>query len=87
MFQATSNFPLCLFSNQINDSSVIVSALRSLLLGHDSLEQILVYYPEMKMQDSEGKEIVEFANRYFIMRKEAVDKKSMERDKYVRSNL
>jgi len=66
---------------QINDSSVIISALRSLMLGQDSIEQLLVYYPEMKMQGADGKEVTEFANRYFIMYKEAIEKKSMEKEK------
>ena len=70
-----------IYFSQINDSSVIISALRSLMLGRDSLEQILNYYPEMKMQDSDGKEKTEYANRYFIMYKESIDKKSMEREK------
>lgn len=51
------------------------------MLGQDSLEQILNYYPEMKMQDSDGKEKTEYANRYFIMYNESIDKKSMEKEK------
>lgn len=66
---------------QINDSSVIISVLRSFMLGQDSVEQMLVYYPEMTMQGDDGKEKTEYANKYFIMHKEAVDKKLMEREK------
>ena len=51
------------------------------MLGRDSLEQILVCYPEITMQASDGKEVTEYANRYFIMYKEAIDKKSMEKEK------
>ncbi|KAL9987847.1 hypothetical protein ACROYT_G002219 [Oculina patagonica] len=66
---------------QINDSSVIISAICSLMLGRDPLEQILNCYPEMKMKGSDGKEKTEYANRYFIMYKEAIDKQSMEKEK------
>ena len=66
---------------QINDSSVIISALRSLMLGRDSLEQILNYYPEITMQGSDGKEKTEYANQYFIMYRESLDKPSMEKGK------
>lgn len=51
------------------------------MLGQDSVEQMLVYYPEMTMQGDDGKEKTEYANKYFIMHKEAVDKKLMEREK------
>ena len=70
------------YHQQINDSSVIISALRSLMLGQDSIEQILGYYPEMTMQGADGKEEKEYVNRYFIMHKVATDKKSMDREKY-----
>lgn len=51
------------------------------MLGRDSLEKILIYYPEMKMQTADGKEETEYANRYFIMHKEAVDKGTAEKEK------
>lgn len=51
------------------------------MLGRDSLEQILNYYPEVKMQGSDGKEKAEYANQYFIMYKESIDKPSMEKGK------
>ena len=51
------------------------------MLGRDSLEQILNYYPEMTMEGSDGKEKLEYANRYFIMYKESIDKRSMEKEK------
>ena len=54
------------------------------MLGQDSVEQILVYYPEMTLQGDDGKEKTEYANKYFIMHKEAVDKKLMEREKLVK---
>ena len=52
------------------------------MLGQDSIEQILGYYPEMTMQGADGKEEKEYVNRYFIMHKVATDKKSMDREKY-----
>ena len=51
------------------------------MLGRDSLEQILNYYPEMKMQGPDGKEKTEYTNSYFIMYKEAIDKESMKKEK------
>ena len=53
------------------------------MLGNDSVEQILIYYPEMKMQKADGKEETEFANKYFIMHKKAAEKAAMEKEKYV----
>ncbi|XP_015767377.1 PREDICTED: prostaglandin E synthase 2-like [Acropora digitifera] len=81
-FSAYKKVPLVIANNkQINDSSVIISALRSVLLGQDSVEQILIYYPEIKMQKADGKEEMEFANKYFIMHKGSIDKESTEREK------
>lgn len=51
------------------------------MLGRDSLEQILNYYPEMTIQGSDGKEKTEYANQYFIMYRESLDKPSMEKGK------
>lgn len=45
------------------------------MTGKDPLELIVTYYPEMKFKDSNGKEMVEFVNRYHIMTGQAVDKK------------
>lgn len=55
------------------------------MLGSDSVEQILIYYPEMKMQKADGKEETEFANKYFIMHKKATEKTAMEKEKYMHS--
>lgn len=57
------------------------------MLGSDSVEQILIYYPEMKMQKADGKEETEFANKYFIMHKKATEKTAMEKEKYMHSKL
>jgi len=57
---------------QVNDSSVIVSALYSKLLDSEaSLEQILDCYPSIKYIDSDGKEKVEIQNKYFLMYNDA----------------
>lgn len=53
------------------------------MLGQDSLEQILNYYPEIVMKGSDGKEKTEYTNQYFIMYRESIDKPSMEKGKYV----
>ncbi|XP_068721051.1 prostaglandin E synthase 2-like [Montipora capricornis] len=81
-FSSYKKVPFVIANNkQINDSSVIISALRSVMLGQDSVEQILIYYPEIKMQKADGKEEKEYANKYFIMHKGAIDKDSTEREK------
>ncbi|XP_031565480.1 prostaglandin E synthase 2-like [Actinia tenebrosa] len=59
---------------QINDSSVITSVLRSYLLGEQSLETLLTYYPEMKSTNDDGKEVIEYANRHAVMHVTGVDK-------------
>jgi len=57
---------------QINDSSVIVSALYSLLLDQNSnLEQIMDCYPSIRFYDSDGKEKQDIQNKYFLMYNEA----------------
>ncbi|XP_068691923.1 prostaglandin E synthase 2-like [Montipora foliosa] len=79
-FSSYKKVPFVIANNkQINDCSVIISALRSVMLGQDSVEQILIYYPEIKMQKADGKEEKEYANKYFI--KSAIDKDSTEREK------
>jgi len=57
---------------QVNDSSVIVSALYSLLVdsGQTSLESIMDCYPTIKYVD-EGVEKTEIQNKYFLMFNEA----------------
>lgn len=46
-----------------------------LLDDQPNLEQIIRYYPELKSTDTNGKEKIEYANRYQIMLGE-VDKDS-----------
>jgi len=64
---------------QVNDSSVIVSALYSLLVdsGQTSLENIMDCYPTIKYLD-DGVEKSEIQNRYFLMFNEAKVERSKE---------
>jgi len=64
---------------QVNDSSVIVSALYSLLVdsGQTSLENIMDCYPTIKYVD-EGVEKTEIQNKYFLMYNEAKVERSKE---------
>ncbi|KAM9324326.1 prostaglandin E synthase 2 [Gastrophryne carolinensis] len=53
---------------QMNDSSVIISAMKSFLISKDkSLEEIVAYYPAIKVTDENGKEVMEYQNRYWLM--------------------
>merc|ERR1712038_2044283 len=54
---------------QVNDSSVIVSALYSLLADSQqtSLDQVMNYYPTLRYNGPDGKEVAEIQNKYFHM--------------------
>lgn len=53
---------------QVNDSSVIVSALFSRLVDPaTSMEEIMDCYPAIRYIDSDGKEKEEIQNKYFLM--------------------
>ncbi|XP_062929725.1 prostaglandin E synthase 2 isoform X1 [Mobula hypostoma] len=53
---------------QINDSSVIISAIKTYLVSRDkNLNKVVSYYPEMKSKDVKGKEITEYNNKYWVM--------------------
>ena len=53
---------------QVNDSSVIVSVLRTVMINNDlSLAQALDFYPMVPYTDSKGKTSQDRANKYFIM--------------------
>jgi len=57
---------------QLNDSSVIVSALFSKLADPNAnLEQIMDCYPTIRYRDTDGKEKADIQNRYFLMYNEA----------------
>lgn len=64
---------------QVNDSSVIVSALYSLLVdsGQTSLENVMDCYPTIKYVD-DGVEKSEIQNKYFLMYNEAKVDRSKE---------
>ncbi|XP_048414784.1 prostaglandin E synthase 2 isoform X2 [Stegostoma tigrinum] len=56
---------------QINDSSVIISAVKTYLLSrHRNLTRVISYYPEMKSKNEKGKEVVEYNNKYWVMLEE-----------------
>nr|XP_036863981.1 prostaglandin E synthase 2 isoform X5 [Manis javanica] len=52
---------------QLNDSSVIISALKTYLVSGQPLEDIVTYYPPMKAVNDQGKEVTEFCNKYWLM--------------------
>ncbi|XP_066112187.1 prostaglandin E synthase 2 [Saccopteryx bilineata] len=52
---------------QLNDSSVIISALKTYLVSGQPLEVIITYYPPMKAMNDQGKEVTEFCNKYWLM--------------------
>ncbi|XP_019584246.2 prostaglandin E synthase 2 isoform X2 [Rhinolophus sinicus] len=52
---------------QLNDSSVIISALKTYLVSGQPLEDIITYYPPMKAMNDQGKEVTEFCNKYWLM--------------------
>jgi len=57
---------------QVNDSSVIVSALFSQLADPEAnLEQIMDCYPTIRYVDTDGSEKADIQNRYFLMYNEA----------------
>lgn len=57
---------------QLNDSSVIISCLKTYLINKDkSVSEILRCYPELKSVNDSGKEVTEYSNRYWLMLSEA----------------
>ncbi|KAJ1077949.1 hypothetical protein K5549_011276 [Capra hircus] len=52
---------------QLNDSSVIISALKTYLVSGQPLADIITYYPPMKAVNDQGKEVTEFCNKYWLM--------------------
>ncbi|XP_071012416.1 prostaglandin E synthase 2-like [Oncorhynchus clarkii lewisi] len=57
---------------QLNDSSLIISALKTRLMSKDkTISEILRCYPEMKAVNEKGKEVIEFNNKYWVMVNEA----------------
>lgn len=63
----------------MNDSSVIVSLLESYLEDRTvPLERLLTYYPPLESQNSKGKKVTDYPNKYFIMFGERKTQKSNE---------
>ncbi|KAL8174675.1 UNVERIFIED_CONTAM: Prostaglandin E synthase 2 [Gekko kuhli] len=52
---------------QLNDSSVIISALKSYLISRKNLDEIVSCYPSMKALNERGKEVTEYCNKYWLM--------------------
>ncbi|XP_015281955.1 PREDICTED: prostaglandin E synthase 2 isoform X2 [Gekko japonicus] len=52
---------------QLNDSSVIISALKTHLISRKNLDEIVSYYPSMKALNERGKEVTEYGNKYWLM--------------------
>ncbi|XP_004677347.1 PREDICTED: prostaglandin E synthase 2 isoform X1 [Condylura cristata] len=52
---------------QLNDSSVIISALKTYLVSGQPLEDVVTYYPPMKAVNEQGREVTEFCNKYWLM--------------------
>nr|XP_048679142.1 prostaglandin E synthase 2 isoform X3 [Caretta caretta] len=53
---------------QLNDSSVIISAIKTYLISRKkSLEEIVSFYPPMKAVNERGKEVTEYGNKYWLM--------------------
>ncbi|KAM8934277.1 prostaglandin E synthase 2 [Pelodytes ibericus] len=55
-------------SVQLNDSSVIISAIKTFLVSKKkSMEEIVTCYPPMKDIDDNGKEVTLYNNKYWLM--------------------
>ncbi|NWU90696.1 PGES2 synthase, partial [Upupa epops] len=53
---------------QLNDSSVIISAIKTYLISkRNSLEEIVSFYPPLKTVTDQGKEVFEYGNKYWLM--------------------
>ncbi|XP_028269231.1 prostaglandin E synthase 2 isoform X2 [Parambassis ranga] len=53
---------------QLNDSSVIISAIKTYLINKEkNMADILRCYPEMKSVNDRGKEVTEYNNKYWLM--------------------
>ncbi|XP_029115372.1 prostaglandin E synthase 2 isoform X2 [Scleropages formosus] len=61
---------------QINDSSVIISALKTYMISREkTVPQIIICYPELRSKNEKGKEVVEYSNKYWLMLTESESKK------------
>ena len=63
-------FSLSIFC-QVNDSSLVISVLRTCTITGKDISEVMALYPEMSYTDAKGKTQLERANKYFIMFGEA----------------
>uniref|UniRef100_A0A3B4ZA83 Prostaglandin E synthase 2 n=1 Tax=Stegastes partitus TaxID=144197 RepID=A0A3B4ZA83_9TELE len=57
---------------QLNDSSVIISSLKTFLINKEkNVSEIVRCYPVMKSLNDRGKEVTEYSNKYWLMLNEA----------------
>ena len=67
-FSSSKHVPFAMVGDtQVCDSSLIISVLRSCVVGTGTVEDTLTLYPQVQFTDAKGKERVERANKYFIM--------------------
>ena len=69
---------------QLNDSSVIISILESYLVDPtQSIEKLVSYYPGIEGPNEEGKNTIDYPNKYFIMYQEHLsDRRTPEQRRY-----
>lgn len=66
--------PILMVNNevQLNDSSVIISGLKTYLISKGkNISDVVNCYPEMKSINDRGKEVTEYNNKYWVMISEA----------------
>ncbi|KAG9335362.1 hypothetical protein JZ751_005284 [Albula glossodonta] len=53
---------------ELNDSSVIISILKTFLINKDkTVPQTVIYYPQFITLNSLGNEVIEYSNKYWVM--------------------
>ncbi|XP_056394703.1 prostaglandin E synthase 2 isoform X2 [Hyla sarda] len=63
----------------MNDSSVIISAVKTFLVSRKkNLEEVVSYYPAITVTNDKGKESVEYQNKYWLMLDEQETKRLYE---------
>eukprot|EP00794_Sanderia_malayensis_P015880 gene15880-17480_t len=73
-FSSYRKVPIAIIGDvQLNDSSLIISILRSYMLGKGSLDELLVFYPKIETDTTKKK--IEYANRHNVMYMEAMPTK------------
>ena len=56
-----------LLSFEVNDSSLVISILRTCMVASCSVKEALDNYHEVQVTDEDGKELTEVANKYYVM--------------------